>query len=272
MTQFPSLNGFGPTRRTLQLYARVITALPRVYAPAHPNWWHISLKVIPTGLVTNNVPCAGGGILSARLDFLQAEVVLESSDGRTWPIPMYDGLSGTEMGERVLAAAAEAGLTREIDRSRFADAEPGVYDEGAVDRFFAALVRADRALKRHGARLGEKAGPVRLWPHGFDLAMEWFGTRVVVSEEGEGTLEQPAQLNIGFYPGEDDEMSYFYSNPWPFEADKLLHHPLPDGARWHTEGWQGTILPYTAVRDEEQLLEYGAAVFAIAAPLLNKHE
>ncbi len=270
MTQFPSLDGFGPTRRTLQLYAHALSALARTYAPAHPNWWHISLKVTPFGLVTDNIPCAGGGILAGRMDFHRACIILDSSDGRSWAIPMDHGLSGSEMGERVLAAAAEAGLTSPINRDRFADEGPGVYDKAVVGRFFTALVRADRAFKRHGARLGEKAGPVRLWSHGFDLAMEWFGTRVVRSDEGEGTLEQPAQLNLGFYPGEDDGTSYFYSNPWPFDADQLLDRPLPAGASWHTEGWQGTILPYTAARDEEQLLDYAAAVFEIAAPLLGK--
>ena len=44
-----------------------------------------------------------------------------------------------------------------------------------------------------------------------------------------------------FYPGGEP---YFYSNPWPFEAAQLLHEALPEGSRWHTEGWQGTILPY----------------------------
>lgn len=269
MSQFPTLDGFGPTRRTLQLYARALGALARVYAPAHPNWWHISLKVTPAGLVTDNLPCDGGGILAGRMDFHRRAIVMESSDGRHWQLPMDEGLSGRLMGERVIATAAEAGLNGTIDRGRFADDDPGVYDVGAVDRFFTALVRADRALKRHGARLGEKAGPVRLWPHGFDLAMEWFGSRVERYNEGGKDIELPAQLNLGFYPGEDDDTSYFYSNPWPFDAGKLLGRALPSGATWHTEGWQGAMLPYTAAANEDQVLAFAAAVFEIASPLLN---
>lgn len=270
MTQFPSLNGFGPTRRTLQVYARVLSALARAYAPAHPNWWHISLKVTPTGLVTDNIPCAGGGIVAGRMDIHGARIILESSDGRAWAIPMDGGLTGSEMGERVLTAASEAGLTGSVDSNRFQSDEPGVYDSQLVSRFFAALVRADRAFKRHGARLGEKAGPVRLWAHGFDLSMEWFGTRTQRYNEGGQEIELPAQLNLGFYPGEGDSSSYFYSNPWPFDSEQLLNRSLPEGALWHTEGWQGTMLPYTAVRDEEQLLQFAAAVFEIASPLLSK--
>lgn len=270
MTQFPTLDGFGPSRMTLQRYTRALSALARAHAPAHPNWWQISLKVTPTGLVTDNIPCGGGGILAGRMDFHRRAIVLESSDGRSWSLPLDAGLSGSVMGERVIAAAVEAGLADTFDRSRFAGDEPGEYDADAVGRFFAALVRADSIFKAHGARLGEKAGPVRLWPHGFDLSMEWFGTRVERYDEGGKVMELPAQLNLGFYPGEDDKTSYFYSNPWPFDADKLLGRELPDGAVWHTEGWQGTMLPYTAVEDDKQVADYAAAVFALASPLLNE--
>ena len=43
------------------------------------------------------------------------------------------------------------------------------------------------------------------------------------------------------------EPAYFYANPWPFDADKLVKQTLPGGARWHQEGWQGTMLPYADV-------------------------
>jgi hypothetical protein len=226
--------------------------------------------VAPHGLVTDNIPLPDGGILAGRLDFHRAQVVLEDSDGRAWSIPMNEGLTGSEMGDRVIAIAAEAGFNGEVERSRFENDEPSVYDEGAVANFFTALIRADRAFKRHGARLGDDAGPVRLWPHGFDLAMEWFGARVESYNEGGKQVKLPAQLNLGFYPGENNDTSYFYSNPWPFDGDKLLSRSLPAGANWHTEGWQGAMLPYTAVRDEDQLVEFGAAVFEIASPLLSR--
>jgi hypothetical protein len=50
----------------------------------------------------------------------------------------------------------------------------------------------------------------------------------------------PSQINL-VYPGGEP---YFYSNPWPFAAEQLLDKPLPDGAAWHTEGWQGSTLAY----------------------------
>ena len=204
------------------------------------------------------------------MDFHRDCISLTGSDGRSWSIPMDAGLSSSGMGERVLAAAAEAGITGEVDRSRFAGDELGIYDPDAVRRFFTAIVRAQRVFTRHRARLGIDAGPIQLWPHGFDLAMEWFGTRVESYQENGKTLELPAQLNLGFYPGDDDAGSYFYSNPWPFDSDKLLDRELPAGAVWHTEGWQGVMLPYTAVDDEDQILSFAGAVFDIVSPLLTR--
>ncbi|HEY1410264.1 MAG TPA: DUF5996 family protein [Promineifilum sp.] len=269
MTLFPSLNGFGPTRETLQYYARAVSALARAHVPAHPHWWHVSLRVTPTGLITSNIPTADHGILTGSMNFQTGEVVMESSDGRSWTIPMTLGLSGREMGGRVMAIAAEAGLAGPVEAARFDSDEAGVYDPELVMRFQSALVLAHRAFTRDRARLGIDAGPIQLWPHNFDLATEWFGTRVERYNEGGRTIELPAQLNLGFYPGDDDAGSYFYSSPWPFDSDELLGQTLPRGAVWHTEGWQGAMLPYTAVRDEDQLLEFASAVFEIASPLLR---
>ena len=270
---FPTLDGFGPTRQTLQRYARALSGVARVHGVAHPNWWHISLRVTPSGLQGDNIPLPGGGILAGRLDLLSHRLVVWTSGGREWALPLDAGLSGTAMGEKVIAAVAEAGLYGDYDRQKFASDAPGVYDADAVGRFFAALVKADRSLKKHRARLTGNTGPAHFWPHGFDLSMEWYGTRVERTEENGQTKEMPAQLNLGFYPGEDDASSYFYSNPWPFDSDALLDKPLPEGASWHTEGWQGAILPYTGLRGndtaEERVLAFAAAVYDVAAPLLK---
>lgn len=91
-------------------------------------------------------------------------------------------------------------------------------------------------------------------------------------EEGE-VHELPSQLNLGFFPGSGEVEPYFYSNPWPFEKDQLVDESLPAGAKWHTENWQGTILPYSKVvadpNAEERLLAYARAVFEIARPTLT---
>jgi hypothetical protein len=121
--------------------------------------------------------------------------------------------------------------------------------------------------------LSGECSPVLLWPHGFDLGFVWFGTRIVTYEENGNILRAPAQLNLGFSPGEPSQSKpYFYSNPWPFEKDKLVDHLLPAGASWFSAGWNGSLLPYRElvndIHAESRLLEYAQAVFEIAAPSL----
>jgi hypothetical protein len=272
MALFPPLDDFEPTRKTLHNYSQALSVIPRAHGIAHRRWWHISLKVHPNGPATDNVPLPDGGILWLRMDLHQHAIVLETSEGHSRQFSMTAGLTGTEMGHRIITAVAEFGLKGEYARQKFESDEPRQYDKEAVQRYFTALVNADRAFKKHKATLSGEMGPVQLWPHGFDLAFEWFGTRMEMIEE-DGQMEaHRSQLNLGFYPGGDEVAPYFFSNPWPFAADVLLPKSLPAGARWFSESWQGSILPYRELVNDDDaeahLLEYAKAVFALASPTL----
>lgn len=271
MFTFPPLPTHGePTRSTLHAYAHAVAALPRAHAPAHPLWWHISLKVRPDGLVTEAMPLPAGGAAFVRMDPRSALIVFETSGGDSRSFPMNAGLTATEMGNALIAAGSEFGLSADYDRSTFENDDPRPYDEGDARAFFGALVAAEGVLAIQRNRLQGILGPIQLWPHGFDLAFEWFGTRMVAAEDGVPN-DLPAQINLGFYPAGD---AYFYSNPWPFEADALLNVDLPGGAEWHTEGWEGSTLVYADVVGHtdgvDRFLAYAAAVFEAASPQLMR--
>jgi hypothetical protein len=267
---FPTLpDEWEATRATLHAYSRALGALPQAHLPPHPKWWHISLKPNPTGLVTETIPLPDGRIFFGRLDLRSHEVILEDSAGGAWRFGMGEGRSGTEMTEAMIDVVAAQGLEGDYVRKDFESDEPTTYDEGAAATYWTALVGAERVFAGHRARVGGNVGPIQFWPHGFDLAFEWFGTRVERHEENGEVKEFPAQLNLGFYSSGDP---YFYSTPWPFERDILLAHDLSGGARWNTEGWEGSVLPYSAVADEpdgaERLADFAAEVFEIASPTL----
>lgn len=272
-TIFPTLEGFEPTRQTLQLYSRVISAVPRAHGKFHPKWWHVSLKVLPDGLITDPVSLPDGGMIRLKMDLVRHEILLIANDDPVRAFSMTEGQSSTAMAEDVLGAVAKLGLRGEYDREEFENDDPREYDPAWAHAFLTALVNADRIFKQHRAALSGEKGPVQLWPHGFDLAFEWFGARVEVFEEDGERQEYPSQLNLGFFPGSPGVAPYFYSNPWPFEADALLGQPLPQGADWRTEGWQGTILPYAALagdpKAEERLLTYARRVYELSAPSLT---
>lgn len=72
------------------------------------------------------------------------------------------------------------------------------------------------------------AGPVRCWPHHFDIA--------TLIDRGDSRT-----LGIGMSPGDRwyDE-PYYYLTPWPYPSNKVfgeLH-----AGHWHTTGWVGAVL------------------------------
>jgi hypothetical protein len=184
---------------------------------------------------------------------------------------MQAGTTGTAFGDRLIRALADWGLEGAYAREKFEDAGERAYDPAHAENFFTAAVNAANIFEKHRATLSGKTSPVQIWPHGFDLAFEWFGTRQVPHEEGGETSMLPSQLNLGFYPGEPEP--YFYSNPWPFEAEALVDQQLPSGARWHTESWQGTYLPYSQLAGNPNaradLLAFAKRVYEISAPTLS---
>jgi len=270
MSALPALpDDWEPTRATLHAYARAVGAPLRAFAE-HPKWWHVSLKVRPDGLVTEAIPLPDGTTAFYRLDLRDQVVVFESSRGlrRVWDLTK--GMTGTQLGDELVAAAEELGATGEVDRSKYENDEPRPYEPAHAGAFFDLIQVVHTVFTEHRNSLEGPVGPIQLWPHGFDLAFEWFGTRKEVYEEEGETTEYPSQINLGFYPGGEP---YFYSNPWPFEKDVLLDVELPAPARWHTEGWEGSILPYAEIRDDpqatEKILAFAKAVFDAAAPTLT---
>lgn len=258
------------TRATLHAYAHAVSVLPRALIEPHEKWWHTSLKVTPEGLITDPIPLPDGGSVTLRMDLHSHEVVLQTSAGKRRSWPMDAGLTATELGDSLIEAAADLDLKGEYDRERFESDDPRPYDPEEAAAFYDVLEAVAAVFAEHRARLDGEVSPIQLWPHGFDLSFEWFGTRIVELEEDGEVAGYPSQLNLGFYPAGEP---YFYSNPWPFDADDLINNSLPAGCEWHVEDWQGTQLRYTEIKDDpeatERLLDFADRVFQIASPTLT---
>jgi hypothetical protein len=267
---FPALDNWEATKETLHWYCKAVGVIPRAHLEQHPKWWHISLTVLPDGLLTKDIPLPDGGAFFLKMDLKKHAVTLATSKGESRDFSMTAGTTATAFGEALIAAVAELGLKGgQYAREKFENDAPRSYDPEAAGKYLQAVSLANEVFMQHRGTLEGEKGPVQLWPHGFDLAFEWFGTRRVESNG----KEYPAQLNLGFSPGESShKQPYFYSNPWPFEEDKLVGRPLPDGARWFTKSWKGTLLPYEELAGdplgEARLLEYARRVYELASPTL----
>ena len=98
-----------------------------------------------------------------------------------------------------------------------------------LDRIYANAAMALDEVRRTEAG----AGPVRCWPHHFDIA-----TLITISGEGESAHT----IGAGMTPGdESNRRPYYYVTPWPYPKERPLP-PLSQGA-WHTEGWVGAVRP-----------------------------
>ncbi len=272
MNTFPSLAKFEPTRQTLHAYSKAVTIIPRTLLPIHPKWWHIALTVQPDGLETRPIPLPDGRSLHILINLRQHEIQLKTEHGLNQALSLQAGKTGTEMGADIITAVTNLGLPGEYDRARFANDSVTAYDAEQAESFFSALHLANEAFNQHRRAISGETGPVNFWSHHFDLSTEWFGTRVISHEEHGEVQKFPSQINLGFYSGDENTAPYFYSNPWPFEKDNLLDKPLPLGASWHVEGWEGSIFPYAELIGDntavQRLREYAQTVYDLAAPSL----
>ena len=186
-----------------------------------------------SGLVTAAVPLADGAELISRLDLKTHEIVITAGD-TTETIDMTSGPSPASIGAAILAVAAEHGSTIDADASRFEDDSSQDYDPNHASAFLVVATSVVEAFSQINTSVpGEITGP-HLWPHGFDIATEWYSTKMV---DFDGTPTS-AQIALGWYPAGD---AYFYANPWPFD-DSFLNTELPTGATWNTDGWYGAKL------------------------------
>ena len=99
---------------------------------------------------------------------------------------------------------------------------------------------ASRALDKFvadNADLIPGAGPVRCWPHHFDIA-------TYVSLES-GDTETARGIGVGMSPGDEAYGEpYFYVNPWPHPDRNALPDAIAPG-HWHVEGYVGSIATAT---------------------------
>lgn len=272
---FPDLSGTEATRDTLHAYSRVLGAVRRAHAPAHPRWWHVSLGIGPRGLVMPTTPWPGreDGEFGMYLDLVDHQLKAVVADETVASIDLREGLSASALGDRVIHSLHTVGVDVAPERDRYADDTTEMYDPEHAGAWLAALQAAERALGTVREDLDGERGPIQLWPHHFDLSFECFGTRRVTYVEDGEEREATSQIGCGFSPiptAVGGGKPYFYATPWPFD-DALAHEMLPSDAAWVTEGWQGALLPYeeARARGEGAVKEFCIAVYELTRSRLD---
>jgi Family of unknown function (DUF5996) len=251
------------TCATLHLWTQIVGKVRLAYTPWLNHSWHAALYVNARGLTTSIIPCPGGGF-EIQFDFVEHELLIQTTDGKSVRIPLHPQ-SVADFHGRVMAALRELGISVAINDlpCEIASAIPFTkdhehtsYDAEYAHRFWRALRHADRVFKHFRTGFLGKCSPVHFFWGSFDLAVTRFSGRPAPVFTGKvpgvaAKIMQEAYSHevssAGFWPGGRGVDASFYAYAYPSPPGFAKAKVRLDGAHYSDELGE-FLLPYEAVR------------------------
>lgn len=252
------------TSASLLWWGQIIGKTRLALSPMINQWWQVPLYVTARGLGTSPMPVAERA-LDLEIDLIDHRLVARTSDGRSASMALCDQqvarfyadyvalLRGLGVEVTINPIAVEVPELVRLDR----DTRLCRYDPDWANRFFRALLQADRLLKEFRGKFRGKASPVHLFWGAGDLAATRFSGRPAPRHPGgmphvadavmvEAYSEEVA--SSGFWAGdarfpEAAFYAYVYPEPPGFAAAEVR----PAAARYDRSLGE-FLLPYSAVR------------------------
>jgi hypothetical protein len=186
------------------------------------------------------------------------QVEIQTGFGGTAAVPL-SGQSQRALYDEIASALEDLGVRVPAVDAPWSETECR-YDPDAAQQYWLALSSIDQVFKEFKGRLREETGPVHVFPHHFDLSLNWFSGRRVPGADPVDEETADEQMNFGFVTGDESiKEAYFYATAYP-RPPALLRAELPDGSYWHTEGFTGAVLMYENLLGEcdprERLLDF----------------
>lgn len=281
------LEAWRDTLTTLHMWTQVVGKVRLALAPPVNHWWHVAFPVTSRGFTTMAMP-HGSRAFQIDFDFVEHIARITVSDGLEGAVALGPR-SVADFHQALMAELRSLGLEVDIWPNPVEienpipfteDSQHRAYDRERVGRFWAALQRADRVLKRFRGEFVGKSSPVHFFWGSFDLAVTRFSGRPAPEHPGgipnladrvtrEGYSHE--LFNAGWWPGNDAYpepafFAYAYPAPGGF-ADAPV---APDAAFYH-ESLQEFLLPWEAVRrapdPEDMVLAFLRSTYTAAADL-----
>jgi hypothetical protein len=272
------------TLATLQLWTQVVGKIRLALTPWMNHSWQVPLYLTARGLSTSPI-YYGSDALEFEFDFLSSRLLVRSSVGQERVLALQPQ-SVAEFYAQVMQLMRELAVEVSIselpcelmDAIRFSqDRTHATYDPAAANRFWRALLQADRVLKLFRSGFIGKVSPVHFFWGSFDLAVTRFSGRRAPLHPGgvpgvrdEVTREAYSHevSSAGFWPGNEAfPQAAFYSYAYP-EPAHFSDHPLSSPGRYD-HNLREFILPYDAVRAASDpdglLLDFLSETYAAAA-------
>jgi Family of unknown function (DUF5996) len=277
-------SAWSDTLATLHLFTQIVGKIRLTLTPWLNHSWHVPLYVTARGLDTSPIPF-GKEIFEIEFDFVDHKLAVRTSGGAEGSLPLRpqsvaDFLSATIdlLGSMGIAAPINETPNEVPNPIRFSeDRTHAAYDAGAANRFWRALVQADRIFKRFRTGFLGKASPVHFFWGSFDLAVTRFsGRRAPLHPGGAPGLPDAVTReayshevsSAGFWPGNEAfPRAAFYSYAYP-EPANFRNQPTTPGAYFDTTLGE-FILPYElvaqALKPDALLLDFLSTTYAAAA-------
>jgi Family of unknown function (DUF5996) len=275
------------TCATLQLWTQVVGKIRLAHASLINHWWQAPLYVTSRGLTTSVIPYGSRGF-QLDFDFIDHALIIQTTDGATEKVALTPRSVAdfyAEVMGRLRALSLETRIwTMPVE---IPDAVPfdqdhvhASYDADYAQRFWRALVDADRVCTKFRSPFLGKVSPVHFFWGSFDLAVTRFSGRSapkLTSDSpnlGAWVMQEAYSHEVsscGFWPGNGGYgKPAFYSYAYPEPAGFADARVRPDGAAYDRELGQ-FILPYDTVRKaaspDDCLLEFLQSTYAAAADL-----
>jgi hypothetical protein len=228
------------------------------------HWWQVPFYVTARGLTTSPIP-VDRRIIDLELDFVGHRLIGRASDGAGAQLPLEEQpLSSFYAGYRELLQhlGVEVKLypyAVEIPERIRLDTDQRLcrYDPVWTERYFRALVQADRVLKEFRGRFVGKASPVQFFWGAFDLAATRFSGRPApphpggIPNVGDWVMRESYSHEVssaGFWPGDARfPEAAFYAYAYP-EPAGFSRYPIQPRAARYEPSLGELVLPYREVR------------------------
>jgi hypothetical protein len=258
------LAAWSETCDTLRLWTQIVGKVRLALTPLINHWWNVTLKVTARGLAAPAMPYAGGTI-DIIFDFVHHRLDIETSDGRVESIalePMPVATFYAEFMQRLRRLGIDVQIRTmpcEIENAIPFDQDHvhAQYDPVYAQKFWLALLQADRVMHEFRARFVGKASPVHFFWGSFDLAVTRFSGRTapppqsVTPHVASWVMAEAYSHEVsscGFWPGNGGYgCAAFYVYAYP-EPSGYGDTQLRTAQAFYDKNLGQFILPYDAVR------------------------
>ena len=251
--------------------------------PRVNHWWNVPLYVTSRGLTTSQMPY-GDRAFELRFDFIDHELVLQSSDGLHKTVPLAPR-SVADFYERFMDLLRSAGFDVKIWKMPVEIPDPipfdgdqahASYDPESARKFWRILLSVEQVLEEFRARFLGKSSPVHFFWGSFDLAVTRFSGRRAPERPGADSITREAYSHevssAGFWPGSGTMDAAFYSYAAPEPPNFKTARVLPSAARYDAQLSEFVLL-YDDLRKTPSpsaaLLDFCQSTYEAAAHLAS---